>query len=381
MMNGPRACTRSELAQLVRLSDQVFRPAGGSMEAEYPLVFGEENLPHCRVVTEDGRVVSHVGVSIRDASILGCSLRVASIGAVCTHPDYRGRGYASALMEDARTLALGEGAVLMLISGGRGLYHRLGYVTVGAFSGFSAGLDQLPELPAGLHVAPCGPEHIPALIGLYQQRPVRFIRPAEDWAKLLTAQMLMNRPADCLGLFEGAELVAYAGTQRPAPGSSGPEVVPRIREYAGAETVLFAGLSGIAAWHGASRVEVAIMPGSQDLPRLLRQAGATEEATSFPGTLAIIEPDGFFVCIHEYVRERLGTVADELLLEPRETTGVSFQLGSERYELETLGQLTALVFGGTTAEARQVPPPPPRLGAVLRQLFPLPLLWYGYNYV
>lgn len=123
------------------------------------------------------------------------------------------------------------------------------------------------------------------------------------------------------------------------------------------------------------------MPGSQDLPRLLRQAGATEEATSFPGTLAIIEPDGFFVCIHEYVRERLGTVADELLLEPRETTGVSFQLGSERYELETLGQLTALVFGGTTAEARQVPPPPPRLGAVLRQLFPLPLLWYGYNYV
>lgn len=381
MMNGPRACNPSELGQLVRLANQVFRPNGGDMESEYPLVFGKENLSNCRVIAEDGQIVSHVGVSIRDASILGCALRVASIGAVCTHPDYRGKGHASLLMEDARTLALGEGAVLMLISGGRGLYHRLGYVNVGEFHRFRAAADRLPALPSGLHLAACGPEQIPALVDLYQRRPVRFIRPADDWEKLLAAGMLMNQPADCLGIFEGTHLIAYAATQRPERDGSGRPSVPRVAEYAGAEALLFECLSSIAAWYGAEAVDVAIMPGSQDLPWRLRQAGAEEQTVSFPGTLGIIEADGFFVCIHDYIRERLGAAADEILLDPRESAGVCFRLGDESYELESLSQLTALVFGGTTEEARNVPPPPPRIGRVLQRLFPLPLLWYGYNYV
>ena len=66
-MTGPRACTPSELPQLACLADAVFRAQGGSMQAEYPLVFGEENLNFCRVIEEDGRIVSHVS---RSASFL-----------------------------------------------------------------------------------------------------------------------------------------------------------------------------------------------------------------------------------------------------------------------------------------------------------------------
>ena len=56
-------------------------------------------------------------------------------------------------------------------------------------------------------------------------------------------------------------------------------------------------------------------------------------------------------------------------------------LGEEQYEVGALGQLAALLFGGDTEEARAVPTRHGALGELLDSLFPLPLLWYGYNYV
>ena len=375
-MTGPRACAPSELPQLARLADAVFRSKGGSMQAEYPLVFGEENLNFCRVIEEDGRIVSHVGVSIRDASLLGCSLRVASIGAVCTDAAYRGRGYASLLMEDARTLALGEGASLMLISGGRGLYHRLGYVNVGSFRSFTARAEILPVPAEGLRVEPCGAAQIPGLIALHQRLPVRFVRPADDWEKLLAAGMIMNQRGDCLGVWEEGRLVAYAAVQRPRDGAPA-----RVREYAGSETALFAALGAVARYYEAFGVEVVAMPGTEDLARLLRNAGAEEKELAFTGTLGILDVDGFFACIHPYVRECLGAPTDALFLDLRQTNSISFEYAGERYALANRGQLTALVFGGSTEEARSIPEAPPGVGEILKRIFPMPLLWYGYNYV
>src|SRR5205085_1329432 len=121
------------LPEVVRLANQVFRPRGGDMAAEYPLEFNVANCDQLRVIEVDGRLLSHVGLSIRDAFIGGSALRVASVGGVCTAPEHRGQGFASALMADAAQHARSCGAQLMLISGGRGLYHRLGYVTVGEF--------------------------------------------------------------------------------------------------------------------------------------------------------------------------------------------------------------------------------------------------------
>ena len=61
--------------------------------------------------------------------------------------------------------------------------------------------------------------------------------------------------------------------------------------------------------------------------------------------------------------------------------GAHLSACGETLKLETMGQLTALVFGGDTDEAHAVPEIPPSLRPVLDAAFPLPLLWYGYNYV
>ena len=74
---------------------------------------------------------------------------------------------ASALMQDARRCAREAGASLMLISGGRGLYHRLGYVTVGRFLRYqwSAGELHGIMLP-GITLTGCRPEELPEFLTL-----------------------------------------------------------------------------------------------------------------------------------------------------------------------------------------------------------------------
>ena len=107
MMNGPRAYQIGACPACPPVGSGV--PSGGwTWMAEYPWCSVRRICSHCRVVTEDGRVVSHVGVSIRDASILGCSLRWPP--SARSAPTRTTVAEATpALMEDARTLALGEG--------------------------------------------------------------------------------------------------------------------------------------------------------------------------------------------------------------------------------------------------------------------------------
>jgi len=230
MSGKPRACRPEELPELVRLANEVFRPRGGNMQAEYPLVFQPENCPNLRVVDVDGRLVSHVGLSIRDAFIDGVSLRVASVGAVCTAEDQRGQGFASALMADAAEYSRAQGAQLMLISGGRGLYHRLGYVTVGEFRRVVVQADDArsTEGADGVTVSPFQPADMDAVMAIHRNERVRFVRPAADWERLLQAGMLMNRVATLLVARQDGEPVAYLsfsirrGTRRDGRVRRGP---------------------------------------------------------------------------------------------------------------------------------------------------------------
>ncbi|MBI3947203.1 MAG: GNAT family N-acetyltransferase [Armatimonadetes bacterium] len=376
----PETCTRADLPDILRLVNAVFRASGGDMGVEYPLVFAAENLAHCHVVKEGGRVVSHVGVSIRDASVLGCRLRTASVGAVCTDPAARGKGYASRLMEAARRSAVAEGASLMLISGGRGMYHRLGFVNVGSFRLLLAARARLPAPGPGLRLSACGADNVPALLRLYQSRPVRFERPLEDWERLLGARMLMDRPSECLGVWEGNALVAYAGVQ--VPNARGRPSLPRVLEHAGSESALFETLAAIADRYGSERIEVVVMPATHDPGRLLATVGSEEQETAFRGTVGIINPARFLDAFRPYLQERLGRAdAARLEIEPLESGGARFRAAGERYNLDTMGRLTALVFGGSTPEARDVPAPSPGIAPFIERMFPVPLLWYGYNYV
>ncbi len=82
-----------------------------------------------QVLCHQGVPVSKIGIYHSRVSVYGSHLRVGSIGGVCTHPDYRGLGLATRLLDYCTRKLTDEGARLMLISGVRGLYTRAGCVT------------------------------------------------------------------------------------------------------------------------------------------------------------------------------------------------------------------------------------------------------------
>src|SRR5947209_3284810 len=123
MPDGPRAPRPDEWDQLDALVSTIFAPR---MFRRFPQLYNEANRPNLRVVAEDGRIVCHVGMIQREASLAGCRVGVACIGSVATFEEYRGRGFASLAFQDACDKAAADGVDVMLISGGRGLYTRAG---------------------------------------------------------------------------------------------------------------------------------------------------------------------------------------------------------------------------------------------------------------
>jgi len=94
-----------------------------------------EERPWRFLVWEDGRLVSHVGVLERTIRVDGQPLHVAGVYSVMTRPAERGRGYASAALEDAAVFmrdelpAAGHG-LLICIDERVPFYGRLGWERV-----------------------------------------------------------------------------------------------------------------------------------------------------------------------------------------------------------------------------------------------------------
>ena len=115
-MSIPRSARDADLTQLSSLLDDVFRRSRGmhdqDMFTDFPLVFAPANLHNCRVIIEDGVVVSHAALWERELAVEGTVLKVGEIVAVTTHPDYRLRGCATSLMRDLQTTMHDEGYMI-----------------------------------------------------------------------------------------------------------------------------------------------------------------------------------------------------------------------------------------------------------------------------
>lgn len=370
------SCRVEELPALNELANRVFRgKRPGNMAAEYPLLFAPENVQQLRVARDGERIVAHVGICIRDALILGARIGVASIGAVCTDPDYRGQGIGSALMEDAARHSRSLGASLMLISGTRGLYRRLGYVQVGRFREYS--VPSAPACEAGLFRM--REDELDEVIQLHQREPVRFHRPRDDWERVLAAGMLMNQPAEIWVSAWNGRVTSYLAAQRPSDAREMAERGPRILEFAGQRLSVMSGAAGLAASWGSAGATIAA---SADDLELAESAGVFDagrgDSLKFGGTLGVLDGSAFFAALRPYLEERLGRDYGGIEIEPA-GTAVTFALGEERRTLGSMEDVTTFIFGG--GQEASTPQPPARLAEILGRAFPMPLPWYGFNYV
>ena len=156
-----RAVRKSELEQVVELCCVAFNPDGHERYWQYIHGDSSYRLPQTRVVVVNDTVVSTLRVWERRLRVGASLVTMGGIGGVCTHPKYRGVGYASALMQDTvdylRTTGCDIGALFSIIP--EEFYRRLRWTAFPLY-GFQLTLDSVTsaEAPLGWQVTDFNPE-------------------------------------------------------------------------------------------------------------------------------------------------------------------------------------------------------------------------------
>jgi predicted N-acetyltransferase YhbS len=381
-IEGPRAAAREEFEGIVALADRVFRAGGErSMAADYPLLLNEGNLGGLRVFVDGGRPVAHVGMFICDIWLLGTRHHTCCIGAVCTEPDYRGQGLATRLMQDAALRAREAGVDLFLISGGRGLYRRMGYVDVGGYTTFTVARSGLPEEDA-FRLRAWTAEDVPAMVRIHSAEPVRFARTPDDFLALLQTAKVVDVPGDTrVVCSKPGWPVAYL-TYR-LPGEDGPgRSRLAIEEVAGSRWAVLAALSRLRREYGVKEITLNCLDSDAEVRSAAAALGWAGERHGFHGTVGIVDPAAFWDACAPLFGERLGTDVSEVI-GLRTDEGIGITLAGEESRLQGMGGFTELVFA--PPERRPAVgaglAPGSQLARVLDALFPLPLVDYGLNFI
>lgn len=128
--------TLRDFDELLALMDRSFRyqnpqhiPFRKLLPDLYPRT--DEAAACHRVIRRNGRPVASLGIYPLDLQMGRVRLRVGGIGAVCTDPQHRGRGYMSCLVQAAKREMTNEGYALSWLSGDRTRYAHFGWEKAG----------------------------------------------------------------------------------------------------------------------------------------------------------------------------------------------------------------------------------------------------------
>ena len=235
-----RALAEDEWPALRTAVNQVFRPAGGDLTHDSPLLFAATNRENLRVIVDTApnvggaaggpRVIAHAGFITRDALVMRRPVRIACIGAVFTAPDRRRQGLATLVLRDALARAR-RGTDLVMASGDRDLYRRQGLEPVPPLARFRMTPVQTP--PAGLTIRDAAEADLFAMAALHDGEDVHFLRSPAEWRALWSAGLLVDAPAVFSVVERGDRVVAYLVAQRAGIRADGSERPRRILEVAG----------------------------------------------------------------------------------------------------------------------------------------------------
>ncbi|MBV9468634.1 MAG: GNAT family N-acetyltransferase [Abitibacteriaceae bacterium] len=374
-MEGPRALRKNELDAVRALTGTVFRP---TLVDEFPQLFNEDNLENLRVCVDDGKCVSHVGMTERDATLFGCAIKVCCIGAVSTLKEYRGQGLASACFDDAVRKAFGDGVDVMIVSGDRPLYLARGCLRVGRDTKFVLtpellkGVAQRENMDVSTELM--GAEDLAAIMNCYQREPVRFIRPLDDYCYALQADRVMGAPCDFIMVQERGEFRGYVILRRPHEGKS------QLVEFAGDRHAILAALPQIFRRYKLNELRWQVLRHDALFRSLCTSAGLQPVPAPTSGTVKLINFPQLMERLRPRFEELLGYHEAAHLSCWQNEAQYGFRFGDDQLVTDR-DTATRLVFGTVEGSEAAALEGHEKLSDVLQTILPLPCLWYGLNYV
>lgn len=152
-VEGPRGCIKEELGELLVFLYNVFKPSldeSINVGTEYSHVISSamSNSENLRIIKCNKEIVGHVGIYPAYVKTDEIKLKVGIIFGVATHPNYRGRGFASTLLRDAVNKMKKENYdISILWTGIPEFYRKLGWENAGSKTTFHFNNSNIEILP------------------------------------------------------------------------------------------------------------------------------------------------------------------------------------------------------------------------------------------
>lgn len=357
---------KEDLSAIIDLANRVFRSRrpGHFMQEEFPYLYDEANADHWYLAKDHGRVVGMVGAMVWPAVIAGASTRVASIGSVATHEDYRRRGLATNLLTLSQKALVQESVRMILISGHLPIYQRFGGRAVGKVQWYTLRSNS-PLVP--YQIRPIHPHEDSAVIArLYQTRSTRFGRTLSQLQAMLTTQPITTveqgtKVAE-LVLDQGQPVSYFIVNHHPFGGKD----TSRLVEWGGDPKGVMYGLSQLVDGTNGE-IRIPVLP--EDLALRGHLYPSQPVQTSTVSWLAkIIDGPGLFSDLSNLVAE---LSADPVHISQISHDQYEFRWGDSRQSMDA-ATLTEWTFGHHVATRP----------SSFDILFPFPALWpEGLNYI
>lgn len=375
-----RTVRPDEMTEAVALSDQTFRDSEQvSMGTAFPDVFSA-GLGQSYGAFVDGKLVSFMGLVPAVIRVGSSRMNTFLLGSVCTHPDYRGNGYASLILERIFEHIDKAGAALLLVSGGRSLYTRVHCLPYGSIERFTLNADNAGQLASGgaddLLLRELEPTDWLHLYKLAASRPVAFEQSVWDLANLVKNEAL----ASCIKMkhrvlvAERAGVpVAYTVIVVPNPPYKNKRT-PFVLEHAGDEQAVAALAAHALERYELGEVRVAVSSHETKLLEAMRPLEAKAEKNQ--GTVKLVNVPRFIEQMRPYWQERCPQAFAALSVETPGDDQTRVSVHGQSFALDPQ-QLIDLLFNGVLpADAG------PQAAETLSSLFPVPFPFTeSLNYV
>lgn len=361
----------SRMEEAVELADLVFRsqdPEKKSFGKSHPQAFSTA-LNQSYGIYEDGRLVSFVGLVPSVIRIDPAQIHCFSVGGVCTHPDYRGRGYASRLIETVLRHVNDSDASLLIVSGNRSLYTRTYCFPYGAVKECRIDAQSIPGMLERISRSPdlsiremmstdwFGIHH------LSKSKSVSFERSIWDLALLLEAE-----PTGAISKLRHKVLIAeqkgviqafvVVGVPYSATSSN-----PCVLEWAGDATAITSLLADAVQRYDLDELNMCIPWHEVDLIRLLALENSYVPNS---GTIRIMDSERLMKQLMPYlltIDEKLASRIKTSMLSDGTTL---LKIDSDYTNLDRRA-ITSLILDVNTDYNTKKP-----IGHLLSKLFPIP---------
>ena len=213
-MDGPRACTVSDVESSLELINKVFREGTDQdAQTDYPLVYDSSMLEFRRIIKIDNKVVAHVPVAPRLVLRNGDQLMSGLISATVTHSDYRKQGLGTLCLEDCIQIMNQRNwptSILWTMEATFPFYQNSGWEAVGS-QGFVYKLTEQDSTLFNktshfkiIEYDKHNNDHMNAIMQIHDAEPIRISRSITDY------QTLFNLPkSKTIIAVDDGELIAY----------------------------------------------------------------------------------------------------------------------------------------------------------------------------